>query len=104
MGWLNLRTGIFRVHGSRVGVVALCTLPWLVLIDYRPPPLERPLVRNLNPFIWPPSETPVTKFLAGGVALWPGWTFRGRVASIAGSDFEREWLHALSLRSIITMS
>jgi hypothetical protein len=94
MQWLNLRIGIFRADHSWVGVVALCTLPWLVLIDYRPAPLERPLVRNLNPFIWPPSETPMTKFLAGEIAIWPGRTFRGRVASIAGSDFEREWLHA----------
>jgi hypothetical protein len=83
MQWLSLRVRTFRRHPSRVGVGALCFLPWLVLIDYRPPPLERPLVR-LNPFTWPPSETPVTKFLAAQIALQPGSTFRGRVANVAG--------------------
>jgi hypothetical protein len=82
-----------RAH-SRAEILALCALPWLVLIDYRPPPLERPLVRNLNPFIWPPAQTPVTKFLAGEIALRPGTTFRGRVASVAGSDFEPQWVQA----------
>ena len=67
LGSLNLRIGEFNPQ-SRAAILALCALPWLVLIDYRPPPLERPLVRNLNPFIWPPSETPVTKFLAGCMA------------------------------------
>jgi hypothetical protein len=79
---------------SRAAILALCALPWLVLIDYRPPPLERPLVRNLNPFIWPPAETPVIKFLANAVALRPGSPFRGRVASVAGSDYDPHWVSA----------
>jgi hypothetical protein len=79
---------------SRAGILALCALPWLVLIDSRPPPLERPLVRNLNPFIWPPSETPVIKFLANAIALQPGSPFRGRVASVAGSDYDPSWVSA----------
>src|SRR5262245_396612 len=73
---------------SRTAILAVCALPWLVLIDSRPPPLERPLVRNINPFIWPPAETPVTKFLAAELALQPGSVFHGRVANIAGSDFD----------------
>jgi hypothetical protein len=85
MSWL--RKG--AVHGLAVSAV-----PWLVLIDYVPPPLARPLVRNQNPFIWPPKETPVTKFLAGEVGLRPGSPFRGRVASIAGSDFEPAYISA----------
>jgi hypothetical protein len=93
IGWLNLKIGTFRLH-SPAGMAALCALPWLVLVDYWPPPLERPLVRNLNPFIWPPSETPVTKFLAGEIALRPGSPFRGRVASVAGSDYEPQWVFA----------
>jgi hypothetical protein len=68
-------------------------LPWLVMVDLRPRPLDRPMVRNENPFVWPPGETPVSKFLAAEIGLRPGSSFRGRVASIAGSDFEREWLH-----------
>src|SRR5262249_27731909 len=52
LGALNLKVGEFNPQ-SRAAIVALCTLPWLVLFDYRPPPLERPLARNLNPFIWP---------------------------------------------------
>jgi len=52
------------------------------------------MARNQNPFIWPPAETPVTKFLAGEVALLPGWTFRGRVANVAGSDFDPQYVSA----------
>jgi hypothetical protein len=82
-----------RAHG-RAGILALCAFPWLVLIDYQPPPLERPLVQNLNPYIWPPSETPVIKFLANAIALQPGSPFRGRVASVAGSDYDLSWVSA----------
>jgi hypothetical protein len=90
---LKLGTRASSAH-SRAGMLALCALPWLVLIDSRPPPLERPLVRNLNPFIWPPSETPVIKFLANAIALQPGSPFRGRVASVAGSDYDPSWVSA----------
>jgi hypothetical protein len=77
-----------------VHALAVSALPWLVLIDYAPPPLTRPLVRNVNPFIWPPQETPVTKFLAQEIGLRPGSPFRGRVVSIAGSDFEPAYVAA----------
>jgi len=90
---LNLKIGAFNPQ-SRAAILALCALPWLVLIDYRPSPLERSLARNLNPFIWPPSETPVTKFLADEIRLRPGSPFRGRVASVAGSDFDPQWVSA----------
>ena len=93
LGALNLKIGEVNPQ-SRAAMVALCALPWLVLIDYQPPPLERPLARNINPFIWPPSETPVTKFLADEIALRPGSSFRGRVASVAGSDFKPQWVSA----------
>jgi hypothetical protein len=77
-----------------IGSLILCAVPWLVLLDYAPPPLERPFVRNVNPYIWPPAETPVSQFLAREIALQPGQPFRGRIASIAGSDFEPEWISA----------
>jgi len=93
IGWVETRKNVV-VGYSRASVVALCLLPWLVLVDYWPPPLERPLVRNLNPFIWPPAETPVSQFLAREIALKPGQPFRGRIASIAGSGFEPEWISA----------
>jgi hypothetical protein len=93
IGWVRTRSGLV-VGYSRASLAVLCLLPWLVLIDYWPPPLERPLVRNLNPYIWPPAETPVSKFLAREIALRPGQPFRGRIASVAGSDFEPEWISA----------
>jgi hypothetical protein len=88
--WLSER---FRLPCfSLVGRTLLCcTLPWLVLIDYRPTPLERPNVRAGNPFIWPPGRTPVVDFLAHHIELRPGAPFHGRVASIAGSNFEPQW-------------
>jgi hypothetical protein len=79
---------------SAAGSAAVCVLPWLVLLDATPPLLERPLVRNINPFVWPPSETPVSKYLASATAMQPGSPFRGRVASIAGSDYDPRWISA----------
>jgi hypothetical protein len=93
LGRLNARFGLLRLR-PLTGALVLSSLPWLVLIDYWPPPLERPLVRNLNPYIWPPAQTPVTNFLAQELGLQPGAPFRGRVASIAGSDFELQWVQA----------
>jgi hypothetical protein len=84
-GWLR---------SAMVRAVAVSAVPWLVLVDYAPPPLTRPLARNLNPYIWPPAETPVTRFLARELALSPGAPFRGRVVSVAGSAFERAYLSA----------
>jgi hypothetical protein len=91
--WLDQKISMVSWY-RYAGLTVVCLVPWLVLIDYWPPPLERPLVRNQNPFIWPPAETPVTKFLAGEIALQPGSPFRGRVASVAGSDFEPQWVFA----------
>jgi hypothetical protein len=84
-GWLRSAT---------VRAVAVSAVPWLVLLDYSPPPLERPLARNHNPYVWPPAETPVTRFLAREVALRPGAPFRGRVASVAGSAYEAAYVSA----------
>jgi hypothetical protein len=93
IGWLAPRIDTVRLRG-RAGAAVLCALPWLVLIDYWPPPLERPLVRNLNPYIWPPAQTPISRLLEGEIALRPGAPFRGRVASVAGSDYDPEWAFA----------
>ncbi len=86
------RMAVIREH-RRIWILALCALPWLVLLDLRPAPLQRPLVRNENPYVWPPGETPVSRFLSGELALKPGDVFRGRVASLAGTSFEAEWAH-----------
>ena len=91
--WLNQRTNLIYRH-KRIALLTLYVLPWMVLIDAFPQPLERPLVRNLNPFIWPPAETAVSKFLTDELALQPGSVFRGRVASVAGTDFESQWASA----------
>jgi hypothetical protein len=93
VAWLNRRSD-FLVRRRRAALIALCVLPWLVLLDVWPRPLVRPLVRNLNPFIWPPAESPISKFLAGEIAIKPGAVFRGRVANIAGTDFEPQWASA----------
>jgi len=93
VGWLNRRLSMVRRY-RYAGFAVVCLAPWLVLIDYWPPPLERPFVRNGNPYIWPPAQTPVSRFLAGEIALQPGSVFRGRVASVAGSDYEPQWVSA----------
>ena len=95
--WQRRTANLGAVPWLRQGTVhalAVSAVPWLVLIDYAPAPLARPLVRNQNPFIWPPEQTPVTKLLAGEVGLRPGSPFRGRVASIAGSDFAPAYISA----------
>ena len=81
-------------RATAAGAVAVCVLPWLVLLDAAPPLLERHLVRNINPFIWPPFDTAVTRYLAAATAMQPGAPFRGRVASIAGGDYHPQWISA----------
>jgi hypothetical protein len=93
VGSLDQRISMVRRY-PRAGIAVVCVLPWLVLIDYWPPPLERPLVRNFNPYIWPPAQTPISRFLEGEIGLRPGSPFRGRVASVAGSDYDPEWISA----------
>ncbi len=83
-----------RLRRHLTWAVVLSAIPWLALIDAWPPPLQRTLVRNLNPFVWPPAETPLVRLLKEQVAIAPGAPFRGRVASIAGSDLAPEFVDA----------
>jgi hypothetical protein len=54
-------------------------------------PFADPTFRAQNPFVWPPHQTAMTKFLQAEIGLHEGGPFRGRVASIAGSEFEPQY-------------
>ncbi|MBS0245088.1 MAG: hypothetical protein JSR61_00595 [Proteobacteria bacterium] len=67
--------------------IALAVLPWLTLA-FAQPPYSNQNNLNQNPWRWPPKATALTDFLQGQVGLVPGATFRGRVASLAGTTFD----------------
>jgi hypothetical protein len=72
-------------------IVVLSLLPWaLVLLILHDPFADR-IFRAQNPFVWPPHETPITKFLQAEIGLREGEPFRGRVANIAGGEFEPQY-------------
>jgi hypothetical protein len=72
-------------------IVALSLIPWaMVLLSLHDPFADRTF-RGQNPFVWPPHETAMTKFLQEEIGLHEGEPFRGRVASIAGTEFEPQY-------------
>jgi hypothetical protein len=73
-------------------MAALSLAPWAVLLTLHTPYAD-PIFHAQNPFKWPPHETAITKFLKAEVGLREGEPFRGRVASIAGTEFEPEYAH-----------
>ena len=73
-------------------ITALSLLPWTVLLTLHDPLADRRF-REQNPFVWPPRETPITRLLQAEVSLREGELFRGRVANIAGTEFEPQYAH-----------
>lgn len=74
-------------------IATLSLAPWAVLLTLHTP-YAIPTFHQQNPFRWPPRETAITRFLKVEVGLREGEPFRGRVASIAGTDFEPEYANA----------
>ncbi len=67
-------------------------LPWAALAVWVPP-YEKPMLKNQNPYRWPPLRTPIVEFLEREIALRPGQPFRGRVVNLAGGSFDPEFMH-----------
>ena len=67
--------------------MALAFVPWLTLA-FAQHPYNNQNNLNQNPWRWPPKATTLTDYLQGQVGLVHGATFRGRVASLAGSSFD----------------
>jgi hypothetical protein len=74
-----------------LAIAVLSVLPWpVVLLSWHDPLADRSF-RAENPFVWPPHETAITSFLQAHIGLREGEAFRGRVASIAGTEFEPQY-------------
>src|SRR5262245_35107705 len=73
-------------------MVATIFLPWAALAVWVPP-YEKPLLKNQNPYHWPPLRTPIVEFLEREIALRPGQPFRGRVVNLAGGKFDPQFVH-----------
>jgi hypothetical protein len=75
---------------SRWVVLALVLLPWgSALALHRP--YSSLIFHQQNPFLWPPRETSITRLLQNEIGLTDGNPFRGRVANIAGTNFEPQY-------------
>jgi len=72
---------------------AAVLVPWAAL-EVWVPPYDRPLMKNLIPFRWPPLRTPFVDFLEHEIALRPGEPFRGRVVNLAGARFDPQFVNA----------
>jgi hypothetical protein len=72
-------------------IVVLSLVPWAVVLPSWYDPFADGDFRAKNPFVWPPHETAITKFLQAQIGLREGEPFRGRVASIAGTEFEPQY-------------
>ena len=79
-----------RLRNQRWVATALSIAPWGVLLSLHSP-LQEQLFRQQNPFAWPPGETAITRYLQEEIGLREGALFRGRVANIAGTEFEPQY-------------
>ena len=90
-----LRVSIgFRLKTARSALFrsAIIFLPWAALAVWVPP-YEKPMLKNQNPYRWPPLRTPIVEFLEREIALRPGQPFRGRVVNLAGGSFDPKFVH-----------
>ncbi len=78
-----------RRHALAIAVLSL--VPWAVVLASWHDPLADRAFRAENPFVWPPHATAITKFLQAQIGLREGEPFRGRVANIAGTEFEPQY-------------
>jgi hypothetical protein len=75
---------------SRWAMLALVLMPWAsVLALYHPYSVLA--FHQQKPFRWPPHATPITLQLQREIGLTDGSLFRGRVANIAGTEFEPQY-------------
>ncbi len=83
-------------HGLRIGqqipLASAAVVPWCALLAWSPP-YDRPAIRGEVPFPWPPAKSELVTYLSKRVSLNDSRQFRGRVASTAGSDWERQYRH-----------
>jgi hypothetical protein len=87
-----LLVGWWVEHPSRArwAMLALVILPWGSVLSLL---MKGDNVKKtmLDSFPWPPHETSITRLLQNEIGLTEGSPFRGRVANIAGTDFEPKY-------------
>jgi hypothetical protein len=79
-------------HG-RWAMPAIALLPCVSLLTLHHP-FSNLRFHQENPFPWPPHETSITRLLQAEIGLHEGGAFRGRVANIAGTEFEPQYAWA----------
>jgi len=88
VGWWS--TSADRV---RWAMAAIALLPCVSLVTLHHP-FSNLRFHQENPFPWPPQETSMTRLLQAEIGLHEGGAFRGRVANIAGTEFEPQYAWA----------
>jgi hypothetical protein len=86
-GYLVIGVWTHRPEVQRWAPIVLAVIPWgtlLLMHNYFGVGAER--YRQSHAFLWPPSETSITRQLQAAIALKEGEPFRGRVANIAKGD------------------
>jgi hypothetical protein len=68
---------------ERAAAVLLAAVPWVALV-FAHDPYASPGFHAVDPFIWPPKQTPLVADLANAISLQRGHAFHGRVATLAG--------------------
>jgi len=79
-------------HG-RWAMPAMAVLPCVSLLALHHP-FSNVRFHQENPFPWPPHETSITRLLQAEIGLHEGGVFRGRVANLAGTEFEPQYARA----------
>lgn len=78
---------------GRWATAAIALLPCVSLVTLHHP-FANLRFHQENPFPWPPQETSMTRLLQAEIGLHEGGAFRGRVANIAGTEFEPQYAWA----------
>ena len=88
--WKRLAlSSALRKHVTfRNAVIVLAMVPWISL-GWARHPYDNQNVLNGNPWRWPPQATAMTDYFQRQVGLVQGAPFRGRVANLAGSTFDK---------------
>ncbi len=90
-GYLLLGSWCETPERQARAIAASSLAPWAIVLLSLHDPLSDRDFRAQNPFVWPPHATAITKLLQAEIGLREGEPFRGRVASIAGTEFEPQY-------------
>jgi hypothetical protein len=84
-----------KIHGERLPLTALPLCAFIILHG----PNYLHVVHNERPNVYPPTPTVLTEYLRNEIGLFPGASFRGRVATLTGQNLPSKmtWDRAFEL-------